>query len=439
MSHPAYWNTLDQIYHCQWTAHKLAHLEEVKGAIAQCWPKGHPTRFIQVAGTNGKGTVGRFLEACFSMVGIAGTVASPHLFDYRERFTIQGSYVSQRDIIDAWENTVLPCCVQSVQAGHEPSYSLVYILIALVLFEKYQVVWGIMETGLGGRYDPITALEVEAVVLTNVGNDHRHILGENLWQRVLDKSGICRKGKPFFTADACTENRDIMALICDFYGAPFFSVGDQEIEAFQNMIEEMPDNKHFKVLHNLRNGALSLAVARYLLNQENHVLDSVCACKNMDQIHFPGRFEQIEPQIYIDIAHNLDKINALVDQIRADQTLLHKKKIFILGLSGHRDPKEVLAPLVSIANSIIVTSTPKEGVDPEEIKRVLDALSGESIKIQVIAEPEKALAQARKELDEDSVIIATGSTFVLDQLFNPDAHIRALNRMGAWRTRNTTI
>ncbi len=436
MSHPTYWNVLDQISNCRWTVHKLAHLEDVRDAIRHFWPEGHPTRFIQVAGTNGKGTVCRFLEACFSTVGTVGTLTSPHLFDYRERFTVNGQPVSAQDVTDAWENQILPFCIEATRRGKDSlvSYPLIYILMSLVFFEKFHVEWGIMETGLGGRYDQVTALDVEAVVLTNVGNDHTHILGANTWQRVLDKSGICRKGRPFFTADEKEENRNIMREICNASAAPFFYVGASEVAEFSGLLTAIPAGGRFTVQHNLRNGALSLAVAQYLLHQENKPLDVHAACQRMDRVEFAGRFYKIEPQIYIDIAHNADKISALVDHIKADQTVNKKRKILLLGLSRQRDPIEVLAPILAVANSIIVTSTPNEGVAPDEIVRALSALAHEGIKIQAIAEPKDALAEARRELDENSVIIATGSTFMIDQLFNPDDPIRELNRLGDWRS-----
>ena len=436
MSHPSYWNVIDQIYHPQWTIRKLAHLTQVRRVIAQFWPNGHPTKLIQVAGTSGKGTVCRFLEACLSTVGVVGTVTSPHLFDYRERISINGQSVSQNDIIDTWENRVLPFCIESTLSGQEQvvSFSLIYILMALLLFEKYHVTWGVMETGLGGRYDDSTALDVEVAVLTNVGHDHAHILGEYLWQRVLDKSGICRKGKPFFTADPRIENRNIMQEICNASHAPFFSMGEQELETFRGYVGEMPNRQRFNAPHNLTNGALSLSVASYLLKRENKTINIAEALQKMAQIPFAGRFEQIEPQIYIDIAHNADKISALVNHIQAQEEFRTKRKIFILGLSGQRDPKEVLAPILAVAHSIIVTSTPNEGVDPNEIVRVLSALADARIPIQTVLQPKEALAQGRRELNDDSIMIVTGSTFLIDQMFNPDEHLRTLNRLRDWRS-----
>ncbi len=70
------------------------------------WPDGHPTRLVHVAGTGGKGSTCRFLEVGFGCVGKAGAFMSPHLFDYRERFSIDAEFVSHDDIEEAWTRRV---------------------------------------------------------------------------------------------------------------------------------------------------------------------------------------------------------------------------------------------------------------------------------------------------------------------------------------------
>lgn len=424
MSHPLYWNTLDQIYNCNWTIQKLAHLEKFKQAIIKLWPSGHPTKFIQVAGTSGKGTTCRFLEACLSTNFQCGTLTSPHLFDYRERFTINGKTISQDEIIDIWENKIRPFLINEYLLGNTDltSYQSIYLLIALTLFEKYQIEYGIMETGLGGRYDTVSALDFQAVILTNVGNDHSHFLGTKKWQRVIDKSGICKKNIPFFTAEEDRENLKIIQDICAFYNSPLFKINNQTIA-----------QDYFNASYNIKNSALSLEVAKYIFKKENKKFDIIQAIKKIQSVKFAGRFQKIEDQLYIDIAHNSNKIKALVDRIKIEKDLKNKKKIFILGLSGNRNPQEVFAPILEIADSIIITNTLKKGVNPEKIKQALNEILKEKIVLEVINHPKNALKKAKELLDNKSVIIATGSTFMLDQMLNPDEKTQFLNLENDWR------
>ena len=162
-----YYNAVDQIYHVEWTLAKLARLELLRASIAALWPNGHPTRLIHVAGTGGKGSTCRFLELGFGCMGKAGAFMSPHLFDYRERFSIDGEFVARADVLDVWERRVRPYCVDLVLRNpqHTHTFHEVSILIALALFEQHGVQWAAMETGVGGRYDQTRALDVHASVL----------------------------------------------------------------------------------------------------------------------------------------------------------------------------------------------------------------------------------------------------------------------------------
>jgi dihydrofolate synthase/folylpolyglutamate synthase len=211
-------------------------------------PNGHPTRLIHIAGTGGKGSTCRFLEMGFS-TRQGRALMSPHLFDYRERFSIDGEFVSQDDIMAAWENRVRPHCVQlatdqpaNIHTFHEAS-----ILIALSLFEQHGVDWAALETGVGGRYDQTRALDVAATALTNVGSDHAHMLGDELWQRALDKAGIARPGVPFFTTDADPTTLEIVGQVCAATGAPLYpvdaaAIAELEVQLARHTLNPTPDS-----------------------------------------------------------------------------------------------------------------------------------------------------------------------------------------------------
>ena len=186
---PIYYNVIDQIYHSEWVATKLARLEMVKQSIKQLWPQGYSAKCIQVAGTSGKGSVCHYLAAGFSLKHRSATLTSPHLFDYRERFSVEGAHVSQQDITEIWEELIRPLCINQALHGEYYVHTVheINILMALALWEKYKVDWGIVETGIGVRYDQTTALDIEAAVITNIGNDHQEALGKEQWQRTLDK------------------------------------------------------------------------------------------------------------------------------------------------------------------------------------------------------------------------------------------------------------
>ncbi len=428
-----YYNTVDQIYHVEWTTDKLFRLELLRESIATLWPDGHPTRLIHVVGTGGKGSTCRFLEVGLSCVGKTGAYMSPHLFDYRERFSINGEFASQEDVIWAWEERVRPHCVRLAMRGHAYGHTFheVGILMALTLFEKYGVEWAAIEAGVGGRYDQTRALDVVATVLTNVGTDHAHILGAEQWQRVLDKAGAARRGIPFFTSDRNAENLQIIESVCAGEGAPLRVVAQGEVDELISGLQRHDLVVDAEALLNASyqkwNATLAYAVIHHLQPE----IDEAKLLAAFTNARLLGRFWHVEGNIYADIAHNAEKINALAGEI-ADR-FEGKEKILILGMSGKRVPGQVFAALAKVAKAIIVTGASYKGQEPGKVQKELSAMTS-GIPVLVIADPRQSLDVAQTMQRENDVIILTGSTYMIEQVLNPDPYLRTLSATYGWRT-----
>lgn len=423
-----YLNAVDQIYHGTWAAGKLARLRRIQAIVAQLWPAGHPTRMIQVVGTSGKGSTARFLEAGFGLVGIAGSFTGPHLFDYRERFSIGGTPPPPDDIASAWEQVVLPISLDLAERTDKPlSFFESTILIALVLFERHQVRWAAIEAGVGGRYDQTSALPVVACALTNVGRDHEHLLGSEPWQRAIDKAGAARAGAPLFTSETDPAVLEVIASVCNDVGAPLHLVGEREMQTLcATLGGAIPAESLLRAQYQQRNAALSLALLTHLLPE----IDTAQAVQRFLQVRIPGRLTEVEPGIYADVAHNPDKVAALADEVRARFT--GWGKIFVVGVSGQRQASAVLAPLLDLADAIIITRSSYHGQDPAAIRSALEALRPRG-SIAVIDDPQAAIAAARAMRGDDQMIFLTGSTYMIDQAINPDPYLRHVNGTYGWR------
>lgn len=435
---PIYYNVIDQIYHASWVSMKLVRFKLLKQSLDKLWPSGHPTKFIQVTGTSGKGSVCRYLEAGFSLRYISGSFNSPHLFDYKERFSIQGRSPFQYDIIEAWEEKIKPICLDLALKGenHVHTYHEINILIALLLFEKYQVQWAALEVGMGGRYDQTTALEVVASVITNVGRDHEKFLGKEQWQRALDKGGVCRIGKPTFTSVEDSESLKFIEAICHHLNSPCYHVSSHDVDKVERLLERkysnnLPPDALVNAKHQLWNATLALTVVKHFISE----VDSEEVIKRIVDVRFQGRLQKCEKGIYADIAHNPDKIAALVEEIK--RKFPDKVKTFIIALSGERLPKEIFSPVLQIADRIIITAAPMwKGVPPDFIQQELEEINEKEVPIKVFSEPQEALSEAKASLGDESVIILTGSTYMIDQALNPDPYLRYINANYGWRTQN---
>lgn len=404
---PAYLVTLDEIYHSHWVARKRQRIGFLEEAVKYFWPKGHPSRLIHVTGTNGKGSVIHYLEQGFP--GNTGSWTGPHVFDYAERFHINGKIVSHEDIVTLYRRDLLPYQEQFMKnhVGESLSFAELGILLALHLFEKNNVQWGMMEVGAGGRYTPLMALDVDACLLTNVGDDHPVSLGSELWQRALEKAGIARPGIPFFTA-AEEPALGYVHKTAESEGAEIYVLLDSEIDTVRS-------RKNNEPLFKLRNLALACKVIRYFYRDIEPPLDKMTA-------HLPARFLHVAPNIIADVAHNVNKIAMLAEQLKLSYP--GRKFRFLLGLTRSRNVREVFSPILDLAEHIVLTSASYAGQDPDELA---GELRKDFKQVEVIHDPADALEKEKKRLAPETMLVLTGSAYMIDQALNPNPYIRHTN------------
>lgn len=418
---PAYLVMLDEIYHAGWVAEKRHRMALMASAVARLWPHGHPTRLIQISGTSGKGTVAHKLSQALALVGRTGSWTGPHVFDYVERFHVNGSVVDRGVLVELYQTLVEPLQRERAACGpwHALSFAELGILLALCLFERERVDWAVMEVGAGGRYTPLMALPMEACILTNIGFDHPKRLGEHGWQRALEKAGMARPGIPFFSSCDETIQPAIKRIVEAEHGV-FFPLSADEIGRVRAHLGSDVPGFH------LTNQALTAKVVRHF-----HPHLELSGILNALEGELPGRFSSPEPGILLDVAHNHDKMAAL------SQRLMHRFPgqtfVFVVGLTRQRRPLDVFSPILPLARALIVTSASYPGQDPREIAAQFAAAG---ISVMVEPEPKNAVTRARALRRQDEWVVVSGSAYMIDQAFNPDPFVACLNRDYGWRGRN---
>lgn len=418
---PRYLVTLDELYHSGWAARKKRRMLLVQDAVKHFWPNGHPTRLIHITGTNGKGSVARYIAAGLRFTGHTGTWTSPHVFDYAERLHVNGQPADHAEIAAIYHDVLEP--YQRELIRHNPDDALTFaeqgILLALHLFARRTVGWAVIEVGAGGRYTPQMALDVTASLLTNIAHDHPKTLGEHAWQRALEKAGIARKNKPFFTA-AQEPDLSYVVKTAQSQGADVYLVNDEDCAAVQQVVSgKQPAFK-------LRN----LALACRLIQHFFPGLDLATLVGNMTQ-SLTARFQEVAPNIIADVAHNADKISKLAEQLRLRYP--GEKFHFIIGLTRNREPQAVFAPILELADRLVVTSASYAGQSPHDIAKQLSRVTDH---VTVIEDPVQALAHERETLPEGRRLILTGSAYMIDQALNPNPFLKQTNADFGRRNQN---
>jgi dihydrofolate synthase/folylpolyglutamate synthase len=417
---PEYLVTLDEIYHAGWVARKRWRIDLVDRAIRHFWPGGHPSRFVHVAGTNGKGSVAYYLEQGLRFAGATGSWTGPHVFDYAERFHVDGEPASREEIVDVYRRLLLPYQrrLGLEHRGEALSFAELGILLSLHLFARHDVRWAMMEVGAGGRYTQLMAIPMTACLVTNVGNDHPLSLGKELWQRALEKAGVARPGVPLFTAATGDALRYVVTA-ARAEGAEVFPLDEVQIaEVRRHLPPATPD-------YQAANLALAVRVVRHF-HPEQAIPELLASMSR----RLPARFWSPEPGVIADVAHNADKIAAFAAKLRAEHP--GRRFRFLVGLTRQRDPLEVFAPLLEIAEHVTVTSASYAGRDPKEVAARIRTVFD---RVDAVGDPRDAYRQERRRMTPGDLLVLTGSAYMIDQALNPDPFVRHLNASFGWRYR----
>ena len=174
-------------------------------------------KFIQIAGTKGKGSTSTYLANMISAAGYkTGLFVSPHIRRENERVSIDGADIPSADLARLMQTTT------------ETGYFRRFFQVAMAYFAEQGVEVAVMETGLGGRHDPATRLPVAALVLTRIGMDHMEILGDTIQKIALEKAAAIRPGGRVISAPQDDRVRHIVEATCFLRHARLSTVREKD-------------------------------------------------------------------------------------------------------------------------------------------------------------------------------------------------------------------
>ncbi len=198
-------------------------LDNIDALVAEL---GHPERqyrTVHVAGTNGKGSVTAIVEQALRHAGLrTGRYTSPHLLDLSERFAIDGTPVSQRDMVDAVE-TVREAVVRLQSGGVldvHPTFFEVTTAVGFELFRRHHIDIAVCEVGLGGRLDATNVLSPMACAITSIAFDHEQYLGHTLRDIAAEKAGIIKPGIPVVVGPVSADAAEAIVSRATTSGTP---------------------------------------------------------------------------------------------------------------------------------------------------------------------------------------------------------------------------
>ncbi|SEH41004.1 dihydropteroate synthase [Halopenitus malekzadehii] len=156
--------------------------------------------FVQIAGSNGKGSTARITESILRQTDrTVGLYTSPHLDDLSERIRVDGHPMSD-DAIATFIERARPWLVDRAAAGEPLTFFEVVTAMGIWEFARRDVDVAVLEVGMGGEYDATSAVDPVTAAITNVSLEHTAVLGESVEEIARTKARIADEGTPVITA-----------------------------------------------------------------------------------------------------------------------------------------------------------------------------------------------------------------------------------------------
>lgn len=392
---------------------------------ALCSALGNPQqnfRTIHVGGTNGKGSTSHMLAAILQASGYkCGLYTSPHLIDFRERIRLNGEPCPAGFVVHFVEKT--KDLIEHIQ----PSFFEITVAMAFSYFSEQKVDVAVIEVGLGGRLDSTNIIKPELSIITNIGWDHMHMLGNTLPLIAYEKAGIIKEETPVIVGEHQREVESVFKETASLRKAPLyfasddFYVDDWKYEHHRLKVSVMHNNEQTTYLldltgmYQLKNLVTVLEGIKILRTREflippDAVKTALANTKRLTGLK--GRWDVIaeHPLTIVDVAHNYNGIKEVLSQL---ELLNFHHLHLIIGMVKDKEIDSILALLPKTAHYYFTKADIPRALDEALLfeKGASHGLNGSPYSDVNIAY-EHALQHAAK----DDVILICGSIFLIAEL-----------------------
>lgn len=385
---------------------------------------------VQIAGTNGKGSVAVILDSICRAAGIrVGLFTSPHLVLITERISINGEHTSEGDFARFTEHvkTTAEVLVEQGQLKARPTFFEHVTAIALLAFREAKVELAILETGLGGRLDSTTAAAAAVVAITQVAMDHEEYLGHGLAEIATEKAAIIRPG---VTAIIAPQQETVLRVIidrCKEVGVEPRLVKSENHARSRNapasvdgrcVITLPTEHEEFAKVrlglrgrHQIVNALTAVALAE-ALGERGFRITRETIIKGVESARHPGRLEiwEHEPQILLDGAHNPAAARALRDYL---DEFVKAPITMIFGAMRDKALGKIAALLFTPADELILTSMDNPRAANMETLMAAVPQGFDMTRTHEAASPSSALQLARELTPASGLICVTGSLYLV--------------------------
>lgn len=320
-------------------------------------------KFIQVAGTNGKGSTAAYLTSILSEAGIkVGRYTSPAVFSSTEQYFACGSCISESEYAKGM--TAVAEAAASLD-GETPTAFEQETALAFWYFAKKGCELAILEAGLGGDMDATNIVTTTVCsIITSISMDHCRILGNKISEIAAHKAGIIKPGAPIICIEQKEDAMEPIRAAAKAADTPLYEVHRDEVrQIFSDKRESIVffrefENLHLKMLGSCQpeNAALAVQAASVLSRsypiEKKHIYDGI------EKTRWGGRFElhSGSPDIILDGAHNPDGIRRLRESV--NQMFGAVPICYVCGVLADKDYEKEIEILFGRASNVFTVTPP---------------------------------------------------------------------------------
>jgi dihydrofolate synthase/folylpolyglutamate synthase len=442
----SYQQTVEQLYAlghelASTPSHKfdLAYVRQILEAL------GHPERrfpSVLIAGTNGKGSTAATLASILQVAGYRTALySSPHLVSINERLRVNGEAISDPEFGEM-HTRVERVAQELLRSGKLPWHPSFFEMLTVMAFEYLASVGvdiAVLEVGMGGRLDATNVVDPLVSVIADISLDHQKYLGNTIAEIAREKAGIIRQNGIVVTLPQHPQANDVIGNAILEHNARAVSAvkyvppvspgaaaalgGSSQFAAGRShyplavMGQEIIIESPLVGRHQLRNIALAIATAEELTNLGFKITPSQIE-QGIRETRWPGRFQVLAPspathqhEMVLDVAHNPAGAWALRSAL--SDNFPGRELTLIFAAMSDKAVQEMVEILFPIAEHVVVTqvANPRAATTND----LLQAGLRTGADVHAEADVAAALARARQLTPPHTVIVVTGSIFLVGE------------------------
>ena len=319
-------------------------------------------KFIHIAGTNGKGSYTKIISNILVRQGYkVGKFISPHLIEYNERICVDNKEITDAELEKLITELMPEVVKYNKEHNNDVTLFELEIIMALIYFNRKNCDFVVLETGLGGLHDSTNIVNPIVSIITSIGYDHMHILGNTLPEIAAQKAGIIKENSNTIFISQDNEVNRVIEDTCKAKNNTLHLIKEQDISNYSyDENYQKFDYKNYKnILVNLKgkkqiyNASICLKCMN-ILKDKGYTINENGIRKGLSTVIHRARFEQLNenPIVIYDGAHNKPAMQNLINSV--NMYYKNNKKIFIVSILKTKDYKSMLGELLQDKEAVYI-------------------------------------------------------------------------------------